>query len=139
MNNNIVTKIKDKDGNVSEIFVKTISGTFYNIATFTAEEQFNRFCETFDVKYNECEVEQVGCVFKHTGYLNAAIYNAPLHFLTLSELPKGRRKFKALSNGSIVDCYFKRNGKNIIIYRPNPNAKEIFKPVTSDEHILHQR
>lgn len=59
------------------------------------------------------------------------------HFFKLSELPEGVKPFKALSNGSIVTCYFLNDGETIHIYRPNPNAKEVYKPLEISEHISH--
>lgn len=58
-------------------------------------------------------------------------------FWKVEDLPDGVKPFKALSNGSIVDCYFLNDSKNITIYRPNPNAKEIYKPLEIQEHIKH--
>ena len=59
------------------------------------------------------------------------------YFYKLSELPKGVKPFKAVSNGSIVTCYFLNDGKTIHIFRPNPNAKEVYKPLEINEHISH--
>ena len=59
------------------------------------------------------------------------------HFKNISEIPKGSRPIKALSNGHIVDCYFFNDGENITIYRPNPNYKELYKPLSIQEHIKH--
>lgn len=58
-------------------------------------------------------------------------------FWKYEDLPAGVKPFKALSNGSIVTCYFLNDGKTIRIYRPNPNAKEIYKPLPIDQHINH--
>lgn len=57
----------------------------------------------------------------------------------MSDIPENAKPFKALSNRSIVTCYFLNNGKEITIYRPNPNAKDIFIPLETKEHIAHQR
>lgn len=48
-------------------------------------------------------------------------------------------KFKCLSNGSIVDAYFLNDGQRIKIYRCNPNARDFYKPLTTEEHIKFQR
>ena len=60
-------------------------------------------------------------------------------FWKLSDLPEGAKPFKALSNGSIVTCYFLNDGKEITIYRPNPNAKEVYQPLELKEHIAHRK
>lgn len=49
------------------------------------------------------------------------------------------KKFKCLSNGSIVDGYFTNDGDTIKIYRCNPNAKDFYNPLPLEEHINYQR
>lgn len=49
------------------------------------------------------------------------------------------KPIKALSNGSIVDCYFINDGKRVKFYRCNPNAKDFYKPMSLEEHIMYQR
>ncbi len=59
----------------------------------------------------------------------------------LEEMSKGEKlkKFKGLSNGALVDCYV-GIGKNIVnIYRPNPNAKEVYKPFKSISEEIQYR
>lgn len=60
-------------------------------------------------------------------------------FWTLSEIPEGAKKIKGLSNGSIVDCYILNDGETLHVYRPNPNAKEVYKPLSISEHIAYER
>lgn len=45
------------------------------------------------------------------------------------------KSIKALSNGSIVDCYVTNDGGRVRIYRCNPNAKSFYRPLPLDEHI----
>jgi hypothetical protein len=52
---------------------------------------------------------------------------------------KKATKFKCLSNGSIVDGYFTNDGERIRIYRCNPNARDFYKPLPTEEHIKFQR
>ena len=58
-------------------------------------------------------------------------------FWQLSELPTDAKPIKALSNGSIVTCYFTNDGETIRIYRPNPNAMNVYRPLSTPEHIEH--
>ena len=58
-------------------------------------------------------------------------------FWDISDLPSDAQPIKALSNGSIVDCYFTNDGETISIYRPNPNAKNVYKPLSTIDHIIH--
>ena len=58
----------------------------------------------------------------------------------LQEMSQGQRlkKFKGLSNGSLVDCYV-GIGENIIdIYRPNPNA-EVYQRMEFSEELNYRR
>ena len=48
-------------------------------------------------------------------------------------------KFKFLSNGSLVDGYFLNDGQRIKIYRCNPNARDFYKPLSTEERINFQR
>ena len=61
------------------------------------------------------------------------------HFWSLSELPREVKPFMGMSNGSLVTCYLYNDGKCLHIYRPNPNAKEVYKPLPLDEHIKFHR
>ncbi len=60
-------------------------------------------------------------------------------FWRLDELPAEAKPIKALSNGSIVTCYYYNDGETVTLYRPNPNAKEIYHPLTIEQHIKHQQ
>jgi hypothetical protein len=60
-------------------------------------------------------------------------------FWSLDELPSGVVPFIGLSNGSLVTCYAANDGEKISLYRPNPNAKEVYKPMTTAEHIAYVR
>lgn len=61
------------------------------------------------------------------------------HFNSLQQLPPDAKPIKALSNGSIVTCYFTNDGQTITVYRPNPNCKDIYDPLPIDQHIAWTR
>ncbi len=48
-------------------------------------------------------------------------------------------RFKSLSNGNIVDNLFVNNGKEIRIYRCNPNFRDAFHPLTLEDRIQFQQ
>src|SRR5699024_11779541 len=56
-------------------------------------------------------------------------------FWKLEELPENAIKYKGLCNGSVVDCYYIHTENGSKIYKPNPNAKEVYKPLQFDEHM----
>jgi len=59
----------------------------------------------------------------------------------LQEMSKGQRlkKFKGLSNGSIVDCYIGISENTVNIYRPNPNAKEVYNEMEHNEELYYRK
>ena len=57
----------------------------------------------------------------------------------MEEIPEDAIKFKGLSNGSLVDCYYIHTEKGSDIYKPNSNAKDVYKPLPLKEHIEFQR
>lgn len=56
-------------------------------------------------------------------------------FWAIDELPDGVTAYTGLSNGSLVTCYFINDGKLHKIYRPNPNTKDVYKPLDLQSHI----
>jgi hypothetical protein len=50
------------------------------------------------------------------------------YFWKLADVPADAEHFIGLCNGSYVDCYALREPEKTIIYRPNPNAKNVYRP-----------
>lgn len=123
--------------------IETINNFMFNIASFKTIEQLEKFKNLLGFDYELQEIVNEGLKNE------VKIYNLDYTivddftggFWKLEYIPKNAIKFKALSNGSIVDCYFKKDKRKneIRIYRPNPNAKEVYKPLTTDEHIEFQK
>lgn len=57
-----------------------------------------------------------------------------LSFWNIEEIPRDAKHFKGLSNGSYVDCYYAIVDGLHTIYRPNPNAKSVYTPSSTEEH-----
>ena len=51
-------------------------------------------------------------------------------FWKMEELPDGVKPVYAMCNGSMVLCYFRTLEHDVEFYRPNPNAKEVYKPLS---------
>ena len=60
-------------------------------------------------------------------------------FMSLDELPEEAKPFTGLSNGHLVTCYLWNDGETLHIRRPNPNVKDIYKPLSTEEHIAYCR
>jgi hypothetical protein len=84
---------------------------------------------------NSCNTTEKGTikVYKIKGKIKE------ISFKSLLELPEGTIKYKDLSNGSLVDCYYRNIDGITEVYRPNPNYKEIYKPMSIEEHINYMR
>ena len=55
------------------------------------------------------------------------------YFWKIEELPNGCKPLNDYCNGSLVKCYAHKEGDTITIYRPNPNAEEVYTPLEFDE------
>lgn len=60
-------------------------------------------------------------------------------FWNVSEIPAGAYPIMGFSNGSLVHCYATNDGETIGIYRPNPNAKAVYHPLTIEAHLAYIR
>lgn len=106
---------------------------FGNIASFWTMEQFDRFCKTLGISYTLMQ-ERPGC----REYAMSHNFRETQGFWKAEEIPAGCTPMKLLSNGSVVDGYFRTTEHEVEIYRPNPNSKEVYKPLTLEEHIAFQ-
>ncbi len=112
----------------------------YYFAEFANLDQLNQFAATLGFSYELRETRETERFGKYEVYnISHKIDNGWHGFFSLDELPENTKPFKALSNGSNVTCYFANDGKTITIYRPNPNSKEVYKPLSHNEHIAHKR
>lgn len=57
-----------------------------------------------------------------------------IFFWSLKDLPAKRTAFKGLSNGRYVTCYYADVDGVRTIFRPNPNAEEVYDAVGFAEH-----
>ena len=56
-------------------------------------------------------------------------------FWKMEDIPENAVKYTDLSNGSLVDCYYTSESNVYTQYRPNPNAKEVYKPMELKQHV----
>lgn len=115
------------------ISVKELGG-FGNIASFWTMEQLDRFCKTLGISYTLMQ-ERPG----YREYSMSHNFRETKGFWKLEDVPAGCTPIKLLSNGSVVDGYFRTTEHEVEIYRPNPNAKAVYKPLSIEEHITFQR
>lgn len=139
--NNKIYIYKEKTGQKDYLIaISKYNNTMFNIASFENLEQFKIFMQTLDFKIKLLEVVN-GDTQKEIQIYTSNYKIIDSSFWNLEELPKRAKPLKALSNGSIVTCYYCKNYKEntITIYRPNPNAKTVYKPLELQEHIAHKK
>jgi len=81
---------------------------------------------------------------KHPHFNNSYILNKNIEeksFWKLSDIENigDCISYYNLSNGSLVTCYSQVLDDKIINYRPNPNAKNVYKPFPLKAHLEYQR
>lgn len=139
-NNKIFLYRKKPQQKNYKIAITQAHDTMFNIASFENIEQFEFYQKTLGFKIKLFEIINENTEKEVKIYTtNYKIIDG--YFWKLEELPKRAKPIKALSNGSIVTCYYCKDYKTntITIYRPNPNAKEIYKPLKLEEHIAHKK
>ena len=143
LNNNVYVYKEITERQQYKVVILNYKESMFHTASFKTIEQFKRFIKLFNIKLNYIETWNKGTnkEVKHYKTDYTIIDNFYGGFWETPKMTKTMKKIKALSNGSIVDCYIKRDNRNktITILRPNPNAKEVYKPLTTDEHIAFQK
>ena len=79
-------------------------------------------------EYTEDEVKKVE-LYKAKGVIET------ISFWHMEEIPAHAKAYKGLCNGSIVDCYYVHTGAGAKVFKPNPNAKEVYKPLSLEEQL----
>lgn len=136
-NTNRIIIFKRGDGGQSKEYkavIYTHSNSTMHFASFYTIEQLGKFCELFGVSIIP-ERETADIV---EGWTDKLLIDGG-HFWKLSELQKNKKRIKALSNGSVVDCYISQKRGVISLFRPNPNSKRLYKPMDLDQQIQHKK
>lgn len=113
----------------------------WHLADFKTREQLDMFARLLGFTYVLCEDQESDLYGRYQEYAISHQFTEPLGyggFWHYTDLPKDAKPFIALSNGHLVTCYFTNDGQTIAIYRPNPNAKEVYHPFTAEDHRTYQ-
>lgn len=120
-------------------------GWNWHIGNIKDKKQLNDFLKFFNIELtdiiHEVEHETTGKIIFYN--LSKNIVDSKSSFWSmdqLKELSNGAelKKVKGLSNGSIVDCYAEIKNNEIIIYRPNPNAKEVYNKMSFESEMEYR-
>ena len=124
----------------SHIIIHSLDGHWID-AEFETVEQLDFFAQTLGFTYEAVKWEESERFGIYREYRLSHILDMKSHksIWSLEEVPEGAKPIKALCNGSIVTCYFTNDGETIRFYRPNPNAKNIYHPLSIENHIAHKK
>lgn len=115
------------------------NGPYQGFASFDTKEQLDRFARTLGFSYtlrSECTIS--GSIYREYA-MSKQIEELSRYFWSMAEVPDDAKPILALSNGSIVTCYYLTTDDLIEFYRPNPNASEVYDPLPIELHIAHSR
>ena len=107
----------------------------YSYTAFRTDKGLNDFIKRTGanfVKQNEVMTADHGKVQDFTA---ETIEIQEKLFWKMEEIPENAVKYTDLSNGSLVDCYYTNENDVYTQYRPNCNAKEVYKPMELKQHI----
>ena len=110
----------------------------WHFASMDAMSQLTALSKTLGFTFDLIEDKQIAGGARLQVYSMSHILIEGGYFWNVEELPEGAKPIKALSNGSLTDCYFTNDGKIITMFRPNPNAKNVYKPLSMQDHIGHE-
>lgn len=95
---------------------------FGNKAAFRNRKQLDEFLQRYGLSMSE------ECSWS-TGRKWRLSHNfSQKYFWKLEELPENVKHTYGMCNGSLVDCYIQVTEREIVTWKPNPNAKEVYKP-----------
>lgn len=127
-------ELYDEKENKKKYFIKNIFN-FWHFASFDNLKQVEKFFKKFNIKKTKKITDTPD--FKSWN-INKSFKNA-ISFWCLKQVPNNATPIKALSNGSIVDCYYTIRNNVVVFYRPNPNAKAVYKPLTIAKHLYYYK
>lgn len=117
-----VTEITDMTNYDRDYTIYIQSDTFGNNATFRNRKQLDEFLQRYGLSMSEKNSWSTGRKWRLSHNF------ANKYFWKLEELPEDVKHTYGMCNGSLVDCYIQVTEHEIVTWKPNPNAKEVYKP-----------
>lgn len=118
-------------------------GWQWHMGHVSNEDQLKEMLKVFEIELGDvaCETEHetTGKIIHYnlSKEINRGDHGGFWSLEQLKEITNNAelKKIKGLSNGSVVDCYIKIGDDTVDIYRPNPNAKEVYKKMSLHDEI----
>lgn len=130
VNNDLTSVIERIQGNFDSRYKYLVGQFDLNVCpcAFETKTGFKYYLKVYNLK-------KVGPVEKHVNGDNIVLcYYLKGKFKVCSfwhkfDLPKNCKSFIGLENGRYVTCYYTDIDGYRVIFKPNPNAKEVYKPL----------
>ncbi len=115
-------------------YIYIIKQDFQSYRAYKTEKGFRDFLARHEIELEESQPEKIepNGTIKRFFYTDRSISSS--YFYSLDTIPADAKKYTDLCNWSLVDCYYTKDH----IYRPNPNAKNVYIPLSLDDHIAFQ-
>lgn len=113
-------------------FADKIGITFEEIGTEHHEGHYDRNPNTHNWEWKDDPYDVTYYKLSHKfqeGRCHAYDGHRYPYFWKMEELPEDAKPIMLKSNGSMVIGYFTNDDGYITLYRPNPNAKEVYRPI----------
>lgn len=115
-----------------------------NWRAFKTVDGFKQFMKVYGLQVDPTKTTIQDCYYTTDCIMHIRFKHSKFNeyiFWKISDIPNFNKckSFIGLSNGSYVTCYYKKLKKGNIVYRPNSNAKEVYTPLSLDEHIAHSK
>lgn len=116
-------------------YIYIIEQGWYAYSAYRTEKWFQDFIARHQIELQESQPEKIepDGTIKRFYFADRTI--SEHYFYSLDTLPSDAIKYTDLSNWSLVDCYY----TNDAVYRPNPNAKNVYNPLSLEDHIAFNR
>ena len=111
----------------------------YYFAEFPSIEAFKLFAHTIGFDYTFDHMDSCDNHLFISYFTVNRNFRDCAYFWSKDELPRWCKPILGFSNGSLVTCYFTNDGETVTIFRPNPNATEVYHPLPLDEHITYMQ
>ena len=112
----------------------TITKDGYRWKAYLTTKGFLEFIEIYGLKINPKKTRRFEGCGRGIEYACFPRDIEEKHFSSLADLPKGAKPFWYLSDGNYTICYYLKTDSKTTIYKPDPNARDVYTPYGLTEY-----
>lgn len=137
-NNLYLTVVENPSSRLHGGYKYLITNSCTSYTAYRTDKGFQDFLTRCNIRMSEVKSETQTKEFGKVQTFDLIGEIDEKSFWSTSELPQNAIQYTDLSNGSLVDCYYVHTENGSVIYRPNPNAKDVYNPMPLNKHIEFQ-